>query len=140
MEESYADEDIVERNLVDLDRESPSGGQLPRGNPRDSGDAWAELRLEPCAVKAARTVLRGERVANDPDLLDKIRIYPTEEQLRVLWDLLEKYLLMYNFALSERIENWKEQKKKAKKKRNYITYTQQQNELLESKRKYPEYR
>ncbi|TFF99158.1 MAG: hypothetical protein EU541_05675 [Promethearchaeota archaeon] len=46
---------------------------------------------------------------------------------------------MYNFALSERIDNWKAQKEKPKNERNYITYTQQQNELPEIKRKYPEY-
>lgn len=32
-EESYADDDIVETELVDLDRKSPSEGQLPRGIP-----------------------------------------------------------------------------------------------------------
>ncbi|TFF98990.1 MAG: transposase, partial [Promethearchaeota archaeon] len=73
-------------------------------------------------------------------LSQKIRIYPTEEQLQVLWDVSEKCRLIYNFALSERIENWKEQKEKPKKERNYITYTQQQNELPEIKRKYPEYK
>jgi putative transposase len=71
-------------------------------------------------------------------LNQKVRIYPTEEQLEVLWDLSEKCRLIYNFALSERIENWKEQKEKPKKERKYITYTHQQNKLLEIKRKYPE--
>jgi putative transposase len=55
-------------------------------------------------------------------LAQKIRIYPTEEQLQVIWDLSEKCRLIYNFALSERIENWKEQKEKPKKERNYIRY------------------
>ncbi|TFF97626.1 MAG: transposase, partial [Promethearchaeota archaeon] len=62
-------------------------------------------------------------------LSQKIRIYPTKEQLQVLWDVSEKCRLMYNFALSERIDNWKAQKEKPKNERNYITYTQQQNEL-----------
>ncbi|TFG00611.1 MAG: hypothetical protein EU541_01710 [Promethearchaeota archaeon] len=72
-------------------------------------------------------------------LSQKIRIYPTEEQLQVLWDVSEKCRLLYNFALSERIENWKEQKEKPQKERNYITYTQQQNKLPQIKHKYPEY-
>lgn len=35
------------------------------------------------------------------------RIFPTEIQEKVLWDLSEKCRLIYNFALKERIENWK---------------------------------
>jgi len=73
-------------------------------------------------------------------LSQKIRIYPTEEQLQVLWDVSEKCRLIYNFALSERIDNWKAQKEKPKNERKYITYTQQQNKLPEIKRKYPEYK
>jgi len=73
-------------------------------------------------------------------LSQKIRIYPTEVQLRVLWDVSEKCRLMYNFALSERIDNWKAQKEKPKKERKYITYTQQQNKLPQIKRTYPEYK
>jgi putative transposase len=56
-------------------------------------------------------------------LAQKIRIYPTEEQLEVLWDISEKGCLIYNFALSERIENWKEQMEKPEKERKYIGYT-----------------
>mgnify|MGYP006278709835 CR=1 FL=1 len=73
-------------------------------------------------------------------LSQKIRIYPTEGQLQVLWDLSEKCRLMYNFALSERIANWREQKEKPRKERNYITYTRQQNKLPQIKDKYPEYK
>jgi putative transposase len=69
-----------------------------------------------------------------------IRIYPTQEQLDVLWDLSEKCRLIYNFALSERIENWKEQNKLPKNQRKYINYSKQQNELPEIKQKYPEYK
>ncbi|MFO8019711.1 MAG: helix-turn-helix domain-containing protein, partial [Promethearchaeia archaeon] len=73
-------------------------------------------------------------------LSQKIRIYPTEEQLQVLWDLSEKCRLIYNFALSDRINTWKKQKKKPKQERKYITYTQQQNRLPKIKDKYPEYK
>ncbi|MFO8020096.1 MAG: transposase, partial [Promethearchaeia archaeon] len=73
-------------------------------------------------------------------LSQKIRIYPTEEQLQVLWDLSEKCRLIYNFALSDRINTWKKQKKKPKQERKYITYTQQQNRLPKIKDNYPEYK
>ncbi|MFO8017860.1 MAG: helix-turn-helix domain-containing protein, partial [Promethearchaeia archaeon] len=73
-------------------------------------------------------------------LSQKIRIYPTEEQLQVLWDLSEKCRLIYNFALSDRINTWKNQKKKPKQERKYITYTQQQNRLPKIKDNYPEYK
>ncbi|MBD3215115.1 MAG: helix-turn-helix domain-containing protein, partial [Candidatus Lokiarchaeota archaeon] len=73
-------------------------------------------------------------------LTQKIRIYPTNEQMNVLWALSEKCRLMYNFALSDRITNWKEQKEFPKNERNYISYTRQQNKLPQIKRKYPEYR
>ena len=73
-------------------------------------------------------------------LTQKTRIYPTQEQLEVLWDLSEKCRLIYNFALSERIENWKEQSKLPKNQRKYINYSKQQNELPEIKQKYPEYK
>ena len=73
-------------------------------------------------------------------LSQKNRIYPTKEQLDALWDLSEKCRLIYNFALSERIDNWKEQKELPKKDRKYITYTQQQDQLPQIKQKYPEYK
>ncbi|MBY9005181.1 MAG: helix-turn-helix domain-containing protein, partial [Candidatus Lokiarchaeota archaeon] len=38
-------------------------------------------------------------------LTQKIRIIPSKEQKHVLWILSEKYRLLYNFALAERIEN-----------------------------------
>ncbi|MBD3214790.1 MAG: helix-turn-helix domain-containing protein [Candidatus Lokiarchaeota archaeon] len=62
-------------------------------------------------------------------LSQKIRIFPTQEQLEVLWDLSEKCRLIYNFALSDRIENWRTQKETPKEGRDYITYTEQQNRL-----------
>ena len=73
-------------------------------------------------------------------LSQKIRIYPTQEQLDVLWDLSEKCRLIYNFALSDRINNWKQQKELPKEERKYITYAQQQDKLPEIKRDYPEYK
>jgi putative transposase len=73
-------------------------------------------------------------------LSQKIRILPTEEQLEVLWDLSEKCRLIYNFALSDRIENWRKQKETPKEERDFITYTEQQNRLPQIKQSYPEYR
>lgn len=35
-------------------------------------------------------------------LAKKIRIYPTKEQVDVLWELSEKCRLVYNFALADR--------------------------------------
>ncbi|MGV9206361.1 MAG: helix-turn-helix domain-containing protein [Promethearchaeia archaeon] len=46
----------------------------------------------------------------------KIRIYPTEEQLDVLWDLSEKCRLIYNFVLSARIDNWRKAKRTTEKR------------------------
>jgi transposase len=37
----------------------------------------------------------------------KTRIHPTKRQVEVLWILSEKYRLLYNFALHDRIENWR---------------------------------
>ncbi|MBD3214884.1 MAG: helix-turn-helix domain-containing protein [Candidatus Lokiarchaeota archaeon] len=51
-------------------------------------------------------------------LSQKIRIFPTQEQLEVLWDLSEKCRLIYNFALSDRIENWRTQKETPKEERD----------------------
>jgi putative transposase len=66
-------------------------------------------------------------------LTQKIRIFPTEEQKEVLWNLSEKCRLIYNFALAERINAWENGIKG-------IGYTKQQNDLPEIKEKYPEYR
>jgi putative transposase len=65
-------------------------------------------------------------------LTQKIRIFPTPEQEQVLWTLSEKCRLIYNFALAERINAWKNGLK--------INYTKQQNDLPSIKEKYPEYK
>ena len=67
----------------------------------------------------------------------KTRIYPTPSQKQVLWDLSEKCRLIYNFALQERIENWKQNRDKPKEDRTYITYNQQQNDLPSIKHNIP---
>ncbi len=73
-------------------------------------------------------------------LTHKIRIFPTHDQEIVLRDLAEKCRLIYNFALEERIEDWKQNKKRSKEERLYISYTEQQNNLPHLKKKYPEYK
>jgi putative transposase len=65
-------------------------------------------------------------------LAQKIRIFPTTEQKDLLWKLTERCRLLYNFALAERIQAWKNGKN--------IGYQKQQNELPQIKRRYPEYR
>ena len=64
-------------------------------------------------------------------LIQKIRIFPTPEQEEVLWKLSERCRLLYNFALAERIDAWKQGKCGG--------YRKQQNDLPEIKRRYPEY-
>ncbi|MDD1673544.1 MAG: helix-turn-helix domain-containing protein [Methanomicrobiales archaeon] len=66
-------------------------------------------------------------------LTQRIRIRATPEQVDVLWRLSKRCRLVYNFALSERIDAWKSQRKG-------IGYTKQQNDLPGIKKKYPEYR
>ena len=39
-------------------------------------------------------------------LTKQIRIFPTEEQERILWILSNKCRLFYNFALKERLDNY----------------------------------
>ncbi|MHA1490330.1 MAG: helix-turn-helix domain-containing protein, partial [Promethearchaeota archaeon] len=56
------------------------------------------------------------------DLAQKIHVFPTDSQLELMLVLSEKNRLIYNFALDERIENWKENKNKPKKDRKYINY------------------
>ncbi|WP_321416873.1 transposase [uncultured Methanomethylovorans sp.] len=65
-------------------------------------------------------------------LTKKIKIHPTEEQVDVLWKLSEQCRLVYNFALAERKETWK-------KERRSVKYIEQQNKLPELKRQYPAY-
>src|SRR5208337_102195 len=64
-------------------------------------------------------------------LAQKIRIYPSLQQEKVLWDLAEKCRLIYNFALAER--------KEAYLKGEKITYQIQQNGLVLTKKTYPKY-
>lgn len=40
-------------------------------------------------------------------LSQKMRIFPSKEQEQVLWILSERCRLLYNFALAERMENWR---------------------------------
>ena len=40
----------------------------------------------------------------------KTRIFPSEDQKQVLWDLSEQYRLLYNFALTERKVIWEQEK------------------------------
>lgn len=72
-------------------------------------------------------------------LTQKVRIWPTLQQERVLWDLSEKCRLLYNFALQERKDDWYIQQLKTKEKRSYITYQQQSKSLPRIKQKYPDY-
>jgi len=64
-------------------------------------------------------------------LTQQVRIEPTKEQEKVLWDLSEKCRLIYNFALKERKDGHKYGHK--------IGYVKQQNDLPSIKKKYPEY-
>jgi len=65
-------------------------------------------------------------------LTKKIKIHPTEEQVDVLWKLSEQCRLVYNFALAERREKWKEEHRSVK-------YVEQQNQLPELKKQYSQY-
>ncbi len=73
-------------------------------------------------------------------LTQKVRIFPTPPQTDLLWVLSEKCRLIYNFALNERIDNWKANKDKPKAEKTYITYQNQQNQLPSLKEQYPEYK
>lgn len=66
-------------------------------------------------------------------LTQKIRIVPSKEQEEVLWFLSERCRLLYNFALNERKNAWKQKEK-------YISYQTQQNNLPKLKKKYPKYK
>jgi putative transposase len=65
-------------------------------------------------------------------LTQKIRIFPNNEQEKVLWFLSEHCKLLYNFALFKRKTAWKNNKET-------ISYTTQQSHLPEIKKEYPEY-
>ena len=65
-------------------------------------------------------------------LAKKIRIYPTKEQVNVLWKLSEKCRLVYNFALADRKETYT-------KERRTVKYVEQQNKLPEFKKCNPDF-
>ncbi len=67
------------------------------------------------------------------EVSQRIRVFPTSDQEEVLWKLSEKCRLLYNFALEERINTWKNGVKG-------INYYKQQNDLPELKEKFPEYK
>lgn len=72
------------------------------------------------------------RREKDIHLTYKTRIYPTQEQEEVLWTLSNQCRLLYNFALQERMDEWKDNKVS-------INYNKQQNDLPDLKEKYPNY-
>jgi putative transposase len=63
-------------------------------------------------------------------LTQKIQIYPTAEQEKVLWRLSDQCRRLYNLGLAERIEAYRKGEK--------INYRVQQNELVLTKQVYPE--
>lgn len=65
-------------------------------------------------------------------LTQQIKIKPSKEQEEILWKLSEKCRLLYNFALQERKEAFK-------KDRKHIFYLKQQNDLPKIKKEFPEY-
>ena len=92
----------------------------------------------------------------------KTRIYPTEDQKQVLWDLAERCRLLYNFALTERNVIWEQEKDNPYKRftglltldedgalldsdfvlipdKISVSYDDQQNALPALKNCYPEY-
>ena len=73
-------------------------------------------------------------------ITQKVRIFPDARQQEVLWVLSERCRLIYNFALAERIDNWKENREKTREERTHVTYHQQSAQLPSLKEKYPEYR
>ncbi|MFX1366823.1 MAG: RNA-guided endonuclease InsQ/TnpB family protein [Promethearchaeota archaeon] len=73
-------------------------------------------------------------------LTQKIRFFPTEEQIHILRIISEKCRLLYNFALAERIENWRQNRDKQKEERQYIGYVDQSRALPSLKENYPEYK
>jgi putative transposase len=73
------------------------------------------------------------------NLTNKIRVIPTPQQKKILWDLSEKCRLLYNFALAQRRQNWETNRTKVPTERTYITYTDQQNRLPALKKTYTEY-
>ena len=66
-------------------------------------------------------------------LAKKIRIYPTKEQVDVLWELSDKCRIVYNFALADKKDTWTSEKRSVK-------YTEQQNKLPDFKKRNPEFK
>ncbi len=73
-------------------------------------------------------------------LTTKIRIFPSQEQEDLLWIFSEKCRLIYNFALHDRIKNWKQNLELPKEKWTFINYIDQQNQLPLIKQQFPEYK
>ena len=65
-------------------------------------------------------------------LAKKIRIYPTQEQADVLWEISDKCRMVYNFALADRQDVYEKEDRAVK-------YTEQQNKLPDFKKRNPEY-
>lgn len=65
-------------------------------------------------------------------LTKKYKIQVTKEQVDVLWNLSEQCRLLYNFALSERKEAWENDNRS-------IKYIEQQNNLPQLKKDFPNY-
>lgn len=70
-----------------------------------------------------------KRKAKAMQLTQKIQIYPTQTQEKVLWDLSNRCRRLYNIALAER--------KEAYSKGEKISYLTQQNALVLIKKEYP---
>lgn len=63
-------------------------------------------------------------------LTKKYKIHPTEKQLEMLWELSNASTFLYNIALSERKDVWKNDKKT-------VSYNKQQDALPELKKEQP---
>ena len=66
-------------------------------------------------------------------LTTRVKIYPTEDQLKVLWELSDRCCSLYNLALAERKDAWRLDRKS-------IKYVDQQNKLPVFKERNPEYK
>ena len=64
-------------------------------------------------------------------LTKKYKIHPTELQKNMLWELSNACTSLYNIALSERKDTWKNDKKS-------ISYKKQQNDLPQIKKENPD--
>jgi putative transposase len=63
-------------------------------------------------------------------LTTKVKIYPTEEKLKLLCELSDKCCSLYNLALAERKDAWRLERKS-------IKYVDQQNKLSKFKKSVP---